>query len=350
MSDNFTDIFSRHAHFVERYKSGLVNKLDPFLRRITRNLRLELLKTNTVISRNRILQKLSFVEDLVKSELTTYIEFIESQSQDFAMSEAEFASKALLLQSDLFNSVIPSQNQLNSAVRARPFNNRLLKDSLKLFTQEQAKQIRNLVSMGFAEGLTTQDIVRQIVGTKSANYSDGILSTTRASASRLVRTAMAHTSSVARDLTFKENEDLIPYYEWVSTLDSKTSNTCKALDGQVFKTGKGKLPPIHLNCRSTTSPLFIDEVSKTKAGKLTKNNNLGGTRASVDGQVNADLNYNDWLKNQSQDFQNEALGINRAKLFREGLSVDRFTNRDDAPLTLEQIKKLNPIAWDKSGI
>jgi len=351
MSDEFTDIFSRHAHFVERYKSGVVKEIDPILRRIIKGLRGELLKTRTVIGKTRIKQKLDFVEALLSGELSEYSEIVAQNIEQFATSEAGFTAKTLAQQNALFEVIIPAQAQLTGAVRRRPFNTKLLKDYLKDFPKEQAAAVRNAIAQGFAEGQTTESIVRQIVGTKAANFQDGLLNVTRTSAKRMARTALAHTSTVARGQVFEDNADLIPFYEWVSTLDSRTSDICMGLDGTVYKVGKGKLPPAHFNCRSTTSPLFKDEVEINAKGELSKKDNLGGVRSSLDGPVNADLNYNDWLGKQTKEFQIEALGPTKAKLFRDGdMKVSQFTNRDNMPLTIKELEKKYPISWKKANL
>jgi len=203
--------------------------------------------------------------------------------------------------------------------------------------------------MGFYEGKTTAEIVRDVIGTKSQNYKNGILNVSRTNAERMVRTALSHTSSVARNKTFTDNSDLIPYYEWVSTLDGRTSPVCRARDGNVYKVSKGPLPPAHYNCRSTTAPLFKSDV-KVDGKKLTKLDQ-GGTRASIDGQVSADLNYNDWLKKQSKAFQVDVLGKDKAKLFRDGgITMDKFVNDRGQALTLAELKTKYPTAWDKADI
>jgi len=85
----------------------------------------------------------------------------------------------------------------------------------------------------------------------------------------------------------------------------------------------------------------------------------GATRASVgaDGgkQVSADIDYYHWLQQQPASFQDEAIGPMRAKLFREGgLSVERFAelqlDRNFAPLTLAQMKTLEPLAFQRAGV
>ena len=342
------DVYSRKAHFNEQYYNGQVNRFLPFLRRVAKGLRAELLKTNTVTSQARIDAKLKFVENLVNTEFSAYTDEIFEQVDLFAVSEAAFVGETVSTVSGV-SFVLPSETQLVSAVNARPFNNKLLKNYLKAFSKEQAKAVSNAVSIGFYEGQTTPEIVRGIIGTKSQNFKNGTLNVSRTSAETMVRTALSHTSAVARNKSYEDNEDLIPYYEWVSTLDGKTSPICRSRDGKVWRVGEGPLPPAHFNCRSTTAPLFKDDV-KVVNGKLIKQDQ-SGTRASIDGQVSADLSYNDWLKRQSKAFQVDVLGKQKAELFRKGnLTMDQFVNNKGQELTLDQLEAKYPTAWGKAEV
>ena len=93
--------------------------------------------------------------------------------------------------------------------------------------------------------------------------------------------------------------------------------------------------------------------------KLSEMFSKGATRASVGadgaGQVSASLDYYRWLQQQPIAFQDAAIGPKRAKLFREGgLSVERFAelqlDRNFAPLTLKQMKALEPLAFERARI
>ena len=338
------DRYTRHAHYLEQYYNGQANKIDKYLNKIAKDLRLELTKTQSVKSQARITKLLNFTEALVLEQLGAFTGGVNEQVPLFADSEVDFAANTLDLEvNGDFQSVIPAPAQVLGAVNARPFNNRLLKDYLTGFPKEQAKAVREAVSTGFYEGQTTQEIVRGIVGTKSQGFKNGALNVTRTSAERMVRTALNHTSSVAKSKFFEDNIAIVPYYEWVSTLDSRTSPVCRSRDGKVWKVGKGPLPPAHYNCRSATVPLLKDQVNKDGTRKL-----IGGKRASVDGQVSADLNYNDWLKGQSESFQIDVLGKTKADLFREGgLTMDKFVNNKGQELTLDQLKTKYPTAWGK---
>jgi len=349
------DIYSRHSHFLEQFYNSEADKLTPYLNRIARRLRLQLTQTQTVRSKAKINRLLTFTEELVQSELSGFTSELSGQIELFALSEAEFSVGAIDHQDELFSTKLPAPAQLNAAVNARPFNNRLLKETLKEFSREQARMVRDAVSMGFFEGKTTSQIVSEIIGTRSQNFKNGVLNVTRTRGEMMVRTALSHTSNTAKSKVFEDNEDLIPYYEWVSTLDGRTSGICRRRDGKVWKVGKGPLPPAHPNCRSTTAPLFKEDVNKVNVtdrnpSGLTKKDE-GGKRASQDGPVSADLNYNDWLKKQSKQFQVDVLGKQKAELFRKGgLTMDQFVNNRGQTLTLDQLKAKFPTSWAEAEL
>ncbi|WP_369010598.1 minor capsid protein, partial [Salmonella enterica] len=74
-----------------------------------------------------------------------------------------------------------------------------------------------------------------------------------------MRTALAHVSNEARQQVYAQNDDIITKYEWVSTLDSRTSAVCRSRDGMTWEIDKGPMPPAHFGCRSTTAPVISPE-------------------------------------------------------------------------------------------
>jgi len=78
---------------------------------------------------------------------------------------------------------------------------------------------------------------------------------------------------------------------------------------------------------------------------------LFGTRASADGQVDANLSYGEWLKRQPAEVQDEVLGPTRGKLLRAGkLTMDRFYNDRGRYLTLDELRERNATAFERAGL
>lgn len=266
---------------------------------------------------------------------------IQGDLFETALYEAEFNVDMLNnLTPPGVNFVATSPEVIRQVVFNDPFDGRTLGqwfDRLGESTQERlAAEIRR----GVTEGQTGQQIVKRISDAR-------ILDATRSQVNAIVRTATQHAVSAARDSVFKANSDIIDKVIWNATLDSRTCPTCGALDGKTFPIDKGRRPPAHVSCRCSVSAVTksfrqlgidVDEADR-------------GTRASMNGQVPSDLTYNQWLKKQPVDVQNDALGVTKAKLFRKGgLEVNQFVNRNGNELTLAQLRAKDAKAFEKAGI
>jgi SPP1 gp7 family putative phage head morphogenesis protein len=243
--------------------------------------------------------------------------------------------------------VTPPVELLNATVTSRPFQGRLLKEWVKELDESKYRRLRDAIRLGVVQGETVDQIVRRVRGTKALQYADGVMAVGRRGAEAMVRTAVAHTTSAARDELYQANKDIIGEEQWVATLDTRTCPHCMGLDGQKFALGKGTKTPAHIGCRCVRVPIVkgwrdlgfdFDEIPAS-------------TRASMDGQVSATETYQTWLKKQPASVQDEALGPTRGALFRKGgVTVDRFTNRAGDELTLDQLSVLENAAFAKVGL
>ena len=169
---------------------------------------------------------------------------------------------------------------------------------------------------GFVEGLTTRQIIKNVVG------DGGLADISLRNAKSIAHTAVMHIATEARFATYQENDDVVIGYEWVSTLDSRTSPICRARDSQVFLfTDKFQpKPPAHINCRSSTSPKLSPEFDIFDEGATRASKGADGGK-----QVSADLSYYSWLKQQPAAYQDEILGKTKGLVFRNaGLDAEEF--------------------------
>ena len=158
----------------------------------------------------------------------------------------------------------------------------------------------------------------------------------------IVRTSVNQVQTMASQEVYAANQNVTQRYEYVATLDSKTTALCGSLDGKTFRYGEGPMPPQHFNCRSTTVPVIDDDDLRRK---------FPDTRPSSVGRVSQDESYPDWL-NKNPSMQSEALG-NKKPFFnylvktknkspREAL---RQIIRDDgSELSLKDLMKKYPKA------
>lgn len=353
------DATIRHAVFLEQLKSGEVEKFGPFLKEIDRSIRDRLARADlTDYTARRLEVLLQEVDSLLLGIFDRYSEKLNLDLVDIANYEAQFEATSLTRAAPVgvsFEAAVPGTAAIRTAILSNPLSVRgvdggkLLKSFIDGFTTTERQRLTGAIRQGFFEGQTNFQIIKNIRGTKALNYNDGILATTNRNAGAIVRTAVQHVATQARMETLKKNSDVVQAVEWVSTLDSKTTPQCRTLDKHRFKLTEGPRPPIHINCRSTVvavtgfSALFAEGATRATVGE-------GGPQ-----QVRADLSYYEWLKQQPVAFQDKAIGPKRARLFREGgLSVERFAelqlDRNFAPLTLMQMRALEPLAFEKSGI
>jgi SPP1 gp7 family putative phage head morphogenesis protein len=342
---------TRHAVFVERLKSGQVAKFAPFLREIDRRLREALTRGGlTAFQRDRLTSLLAEIDAMLGDVLGRYTGQLRLDLREFAAYEAQFAGRTLE-QTGIAASV-PTAGQVAAAAFAAPLQvqgaggGKLLDTFIADWSRTEREVVTGAIRVGVAQGRTTAEIVTEIRGTKARNYADGLLAVTKRHAAAVTRTAVQHVGDLARLETYKANADIIKGEQWSATLDSRTTAICQSLDGRVFPLDKGPRPPAHINCRSVRIPVLADEFAF-----LTK----GEKRSSVDGPVDARLTYFDWLKQQPASFQDEAIGPTRGLLLRNGgLSADRFAalqlDRNFKPLTLEEMKQLEPLAFKRAGL
>ncbi|QJD54389.1 hypothetical protein P9A28_gp03 [Sphingomonas phage Eidolon] len=112
-------------------------------------------------------------------------------------------------------------------------------------------RIERLVTSGYANRLTKDEVARSLLGTKNNRYKDGISRLLDNASSAAVNTVMQHMSAQAAMTTAKK---VFGKYEWVSVIDDGTTNICLGRDGKIYVFGRGPVPPAHVGCRSIIVP------------------------------------------------------------------------------------------------
>lgn len=231
--------------------------------------------------------------------------------------------------------------------------------------------ISGAVRQGMLLGEDIDSIARRIRGTKAANYSDGILAVSRREAQAIARTAVQSVANQAKLETLKNSSDVVKGVEWVSTLDNRTTPTCRALDGLQWRLpdfepidhDKAFPGPIaHWGCRSTQ--IAVTRSWSELAGKpvpgadketferaFRKNLEAAGKtpeeiksieanqRASMDGTVSSGLDFDAWARKKGDAFIADLLGPGRFALWKENnLSMRDLTDQTGRELTIAQLK------------
>lgn len=156
------------------------------------------------------------------------------------------------------------------------FSKRIWKDNAKLIQQLQTQFTQAII-----RGDSTNDTAKIIADRMGVGYR---------AAQRLVRTEASHVQNEASFEAYKAS-GVVKKYEFLATLDSRTSETCRLMDNKVFALAEKEVgvnfPPLHPSCRSTTLPYFDDEADV-------------GERIAREGNktyfIPGDMNYDDWYK------------------------------------------------------
>lgn len=110
---------------------------------------------------------------------------------------------------------------------------------------------------------------------------------------RLYITEKARVMSEINLNAYKNND--LKQFEFVATLDTRTSDICKEHDNKVYNIVNAEIgvniPPLHPNCRSTTVPHFSN-LEVERIGRDLKTGKSVAMPKSV-------KNYDDWLKYQT---------------------------------------------------
>lgn len=336
---------TRHAIFVNRFGAGQAAIAYQALNKARDEVLAQLASIDvTKASKARLRALYAEIEALSDEAFSTLEKKLTAEAKDFAIYEAEFSKRMFDKVSEASFS-LPTAATINAAVFSNPLELSIGKEkltieqALKQFSASKKAELVATIKSGIISGKTNDDINRDI-----AFVANNIQ---RNHAKALTRTITNHVSTAARAATIKDNEDIVAGYKWVSTLDSRTTSTCQSLDGKVFPADSVTKPPLHWGCRSTIIPVLKDEYRiVTDAAVKRPSKGSSGTE-----QVAATSTYNSWLSQQSEEFQIEVLGSQRAKLFRDGgLSVSQFTDKQHRPLTLEELRKKEPMAFRKAGL
>lgn len=156
---------------------------------------------------------------------------------------------------------------VEKAIRER-WDGRNYSDSIWTDKDRLIKSISTILPRSFSMGLNSNDLGDMIAKELGVSKNRG---------RTLARTEINHLCNQASLDVYKMCN--VEWYEFLATLDMRTSDICRGMDGTRHKVSQAKtgvnLPPMHPNCRSTTIPYFadddaIDRIAKDDSGNSIK--------------------------------------------------------------------------------
>ena len=360
------DLLTRHDVDLMRVEAGLRRKIIGLLRGLEQDVVSKLQRSNpsapahTSFKLRRLDVLMAATKDSYNKVYGTVGKTLKEQLVDLAEAES-----------------VNTVNTVNKVLQVNVMDASLDKRTLKALVDgaliegapskhwwaEQKRSQRTAFERAMREGVIAGEplgtLVQRVRGTRAAQFKNGIFSTTRRQAEALVRSSVQAVANETRNKTYAENSDVVKGKQWLSTLDTRTSDICKALDGQAWDLEGKRLsgtthdfvqpPPAHWNCRSTLVPVLKswDELSGTKSSKIRgilKSKKPGRrTRSEMDGKkVSNTISYEKWLRNKDRrnpEMVVDILGPTKYKLWKEGkLSFRDLIDQSWNPLTVAELR------------
>lgn len=383
------DALVRHQVYLMRVSGGIRNDINGLLNATEKSMvdRIHAVLTGSnKMSPMRLRKAESLIEQLkqIRSEVWIEVDGLwRDTMKNLTATEVKQVNQILKTVSPAeLSTQLPSVLKLHALVTHRPFEGRTLGSWASKVAADDINRIASQIKIGIVQGDTPTQIARRIIGSAKLKGVDGVTQITRRNAEAITRTAVNSFSNAARTEFFNENDDLFNKEVFVATLDGKTTAVCRSLDGTRFPIGEGATPPMHFQCRSlrvaeingevvgmrpakpvTEKMIMRQYAQDNKLGKLTKRAELPrGHKGKYDafqraemkrltGRVPAKVTYNEWLKGQSVEFQNDVLGPTRGKLFRKGgMTMDSFVDRKGATIRLDQLADTDAAAFKAAGL
>ena len=286
----------------------------------------------------------SFVKtDPTKTNIFTSKEFTEDDFKRFGQGKFELTARQGAMQT------LPNGQTVEKAFRG--------------IAENQKDALTRHIRQGVFSGESSAEIARRMAG--KLEFGQKALSSRQKALAggeltklanhqirTIVRTSVNQVQNQASQAVYAANSKVAPKYQYVATLDSRTSAVCRDLDGKTFAYNRGPTPPQHFNCRSTTVPVVDYEgLSKRKGFEELKPPPVGKvvTRPSATGRVPQDTTYGEWLLKQDKKLQVKTLGntkkVNYFKRLakKEGSgqkAIKKLVRDDDSERSLKDLQRI----------
>ena len=340
-----TDATTRHQVYVQRYAGGNLKRVASLISKAIKTAKDRVTAGLSAYGTNRYNSQI----ETLQGDLRAIYDDLKGRAQldlgEFATYEAEFNATMLgKVVRAVVQLNVPSAEMVVSAALADPLILEARKGAQRIsiggaldqFGTKKAAEIIGEIQIGSSLGETSQQIGRRLTSIHQLHQDQ---------ASSLVRTMTNHVASTARMETLKANDDILKGKRRIATLDGRTSPFCRSIDNQVVPLDAPS-PPFHWNCRTSEIPVLKDEYAREIPGSTRPSVGPDGAAA-----VSSKTSYQDWLSRQPAAFQRDVLGPARYKLFTKGeLSLDRFVDDDGKTLNLQQLKDLEPLAFERAGL
>lgn len=162
---------------------------------------------------------------------------------------------------------------------------------LKEYRRGATQQINMMIKRAFADNWTVEQLIKTLKGTPAKNFRDGALNKLANNLKSYVHTAMQHMTSA---ISYGIDSLLFDRYQWISTIDSATTDICRSRHLRIYEYGRGPRPPAHIRCRSV----------------------IVGIVGDLSNQI--PRSFYDWIRDQPRDFLSDVLTPAEVRAIADG--------------------------------
>lgn len=382
LSDKTADEQLKHQIELDRLKSNLNASMTAIMLElegevIAKLARLDPTGTKSLRYRSsRTTRLLSSVDGMIGVHFGSMEKAMKEKLWSIAENESKLTIKTLnkLIGVELLEQLL-SRSEINTIVDETLFEGATNAEWWNNQKTRFKRKFSQTMRIGVGLGETTEALTTRV----RSNFPRSLIGNTRKETSALIRTSVQAISNASRLRSFQANDDVIKAIQWISTLDTHTTDICIGLSNLQWKMEKnGLYTPIghdklfpgataHWACRSTQIAVTKswDELNKRGAVRRKGKNNksieeifrrdliksgksplevqsiMMKTRASMNGQVAAETTFDQFWGRMSKTEQIARFGKTRTELFREGrLSMSDLTDQSNRPRTIEQIYEI----------
>ncbi len=316
-TETLFNIIARRQLYVEGVKTSELEKFQGVIAKIAARMR-------------QILGSVEYdrLNEMTRAELQALINQIKKEIDDemsawllvFTASLTTFAYSSYQLNQRLYGSFLAESDEILNRNRAVLI---LKKKRITDLNKDQVwSKISNVImlatgvtALSFARGFVTatrsailasvqkavaaakspaealKDLTRDNSKPGQTNAPQGVLRLVGTQAKSVFDTILQQVSESAGYLIGSRVYDR---YRWDSVMDSRTTDICRNLNGQIFRIGQGPIPPAHYNCRSHITQLTGKRDDKRPP------------------------NLYDWARTQPEAFIKDILGLRDAALLAAG--------------------------------
>ena len=214
------------------------------------------LEIETLAARSRM-SHLDSLKAQVDMEMVKLIFGVEDSAKNALTSV--YKDTFIEVTKDLGINAIVSRDKIK-AVLDRPWSGANFSQRIWSNTDKLAQTVKQEIVNGMIQGINLQTMTKRV--------SERFETAKKNDVERLLRTEVNYTLNQATLDGYKEAG--IEKYEFNATLDSRTSQICSELHGEIFEIKKIAVglnyPPMHPRCRSTTIPI-VDYENLIKQGR-----------------------------------------------------------------------------------